>query len=59
GAYAYLLQQTMIVYGLNESIALAFGWILWLAQTAVIVTGGLISFVVMPYNNKRKQLEKT
>ena len=57
GAYAYLLQQTMIVYGLNEGIALAFGWILWLAQTAVIVIGGLISFVAMPYYNK-KNLEK-
>ncbi len=53
GAYAYLLQQTMIVYGLNEGIALAFGWILWLAQTAVIVIGGLISFVTMPYYNKQ------
>jgi uncharacterized protein (TIRG00374 family) len=58
GAYAYLLQQTMIVYGLNEGIALAFGWILWLAQTAVIVIGGLISFVAMPYYNKQKNLEK-
>lgn len=59
GAYAYLLQQTMIVYGLNEGVALAFGWILWLAQTAVIVTGGLISFVAMPYYNKHKKIEKS
>ena len=54
GAYAYLLQKTMQVYGLNEGIALAFGWILWLAQTAVILIGGLISFVAIPYYNKRK-----
>ena len=59
GAYAYLLQQTMILYGLNEGIALAFGWILWLAQTAVILIGGLISFVAMPYYNKQKHFEKT
>jgi glycosyltransferase 2 family protein len=59
GAYAYLLQQTMIVYGLNEGIALAFGWILWLAQTSVIVIGGLISFVAMPYYNKHKKIEKS
>jgi hypothetical protein len=54
GAYALLLKQTMIVYGLDKGIALAFGWILWLAQTAVIVIGGLISFVAMPYYNKQK-----
>jgi glycosyltransferase 2 family protein len=58
GAYALLLQKTMMVYGLNKGIALAFGWILWLAQTAVILIGGLISFVGMPYYNKRKLREK-
>jgi uncharacterized protein (TIRG00374 family) len=60
GAYAYLIQKTMQVYGLNEGIALAFGWILWLAQTTVILIGGLISFVAIPiYNKKKKTLEKT
>lgn len=58
GAYAFLIQKTMVVYGLNEGIALAFGWILWLAQTAVILIGGLISFVAIPYYNKRKQLRE-
>ena len=59
GAYAYLLQKTMQVYGLNEGIALAFGWILWLAQTTVILIGGLISFVAIPYYNKRKLREQS
>ena len=59
GAYAYLLQKTMQVYGLNEGIALAFGWILWLAQTAVILIGGLISFVAIPYYNKNKLREQS
>jgi glycosyltransferase 2 family protein len=57
GAYAYLIQQTMQLYGLNEVIALAFGWILWMAQTAVILIGGLISFVALPWYNKRKNNE--
>lgn len=59
GAYAYLIQKTMPIYGLDEGIALAFGWILWLVTTTVIVTGGLISFVLLPYYNKRKTLEKS
>jgi glycosyltransferase 2 family protein len=58
GAYAYLLQKTMHVYGLNEGVALAFGWILWLAQTTAILVGGLISFVAIPYYNKRKNLRE-
>ena len=59
GAYAYLLQKTMQVYGLNEGIALAFGWILWLAQTAVILIGGFISFLAIPYYNKKILHEKS
>jgi uncharacterized protein (TIRG00374 family) len=54
GAYAYLLQQTMQMYGLNEVIALAFGWILWMAQTAVILIGGIFSFAAIPYYNKKR-----
>lgn len=58
GAYALLIEKTMEVYGLQTGIALAFGWILWLSQTAVILLGGLISFVAFPYLNKKKQVEK-
>jgi glycosyltransferase 2 family protein len=55
GSYAILVQKTMQVYGLNGGIALAFGWILWVAQFAVILVGGLISFVAIPYYNKNKK----
>jgi hypothetical protein len=56
GAYAYLVQKTMQLYGLNYTVALAFGWLLWLAQTAVILLVGVISFTAMPWiNSKRKQ----
>ncbi|MGQ0740631.1 MAG: lysylphosphatidylglycerol synthase transmembrane domain-containing protein [Bacteroidota bacterium] len=58
GAYAYMIGQTMQLYGLSYPIAVAFGWILWLATTAVIVIGGLISFVAIPYHNKKRELEK-
>ncbi len=59
GAYAYLIEKTMQLYGLNYSIALAFGWILWLATTAVIVIGGLFSFAAMPYYNKQRNSAKS
>jgi uncharacterized protein (TIRG00374 family) len=59
GAYAYLIQKTMPIYGLNENIALAFGWILWLVTTAVIVIGGLISFALVPYYNKKRIREES
>ncbi len=58
GAYAYLIEKTMQLYGLNYTIALAFGWILWLAQTSVILLGGILSFGVLPYFNKKKKREQ-
>lgn len=59
GAYAYLIEKTMQLYGLNYTIALAFGWILWLAQTTVILLGGLISFAALPYYNKNRIREQS
>jgi uncharacterized protein (TIRG00374 family) len=54
GGYAYLLEQVMQVYGLSEGVALAFGWLLWLSNTGVIIIGGLFSFVALPLFNKKK-----
>lgn len=59
GAYAFMIQKTMELYGLSYPIAVAFGWILWLATTAVIVTGGLFSFAAIPYYNKKRIVEET
>ncbi len=58
GAYAYLIEKTMELYGLNYTIALAFGWILWLAQTLVMILGGLISFVALPFFNKKRTISE-
>ena len=58
GAYALLIEKTMEIYGLKEGIALAFGWVLWLSQTAVILIGGLFSFAALPYFNKKESIEK-
>ncbi len=58
GAYAYLIEKTMQLYGLPKGIALAFGWILWLVQTAVIFIGGFFSFAAIPLFNKKRIIER-
>jgi uncharacterized protein (TIRG00374 family) len=58
GAYPFIIQQTMMLYKLESGFALAFGWLLWLAQTSVIVTGGLTSFMLIPWYNKKKQAQQ-
>ena len=58
GAYAFLLEKTMQLYGLPQGIALAFGWMLWLAQFVVILVGGFFSFIAIPFYNKKKLAQK-
>lgn len=52
GAYAYLIQKTMELYGTEEAVSIAFGWLLWLVQTGVIVVGGLASFAGIAIKRK-------
>jgi glycosyltransferase 2 family protein len=54
GGYALLIEGTMMLYGLSQSIAAAFGWLLWIAQTVIILIGGVISFALFPVFNRRK-----
>jgi uncharacterized membrane protein YbhN (UPF0104 family) len=56
GAYPLLIEKTMWIYGLEEGVSKAFGWILWIVQTAVILLGGIISFVLLPTFNRKKTL---
>ncbi|MFM8709822.1 MAG: YbhN family protein, partial [Sphingomonadales bacterium] len=55
GAYAFLVEKSMQLYGLPYGIALAFGWLLWLAQTGVTVLTGFVSFLLLPWFNKKQQ----
>ncbi len=52
GAYQLMVQKTMALYGLNDNIGWAFGWITWIPQTLIILLLGLISFALLPYYNK-------
>ncbi len=54
GAYQIIIQKTLLLYDIKENIGLAFGWLLWLAQTFVVLFLGLISFVLLPHYNRKK-----
>lgn len=58
GGYALFIEGTMMLYGLQKSIATAFGWLLWIAQTVVILLGGLLSFILLPAYNRRLARKK-
>lgn len=53
GAYAYAVQETLAWYQVPLLIGFTFGWILWIAQTGVILLGGLISMMLLPITNRK------
>lgn len=53
GAYAYAIQETLVWYNIPSLIGFTFGWILWIAQTGVILLGGLVSMTLLPLTNRK------
>lgn len=54
GAYQWIVLQIMLLWGYSTAIGVAFGWIAWLAQVAVVLLGGLLSFGLLAIGNKEK-----
>lgn len=52
GAYQWIVLQIMILWGYTTAMGVAFGWIVWLAQTAVVLLVGLLSFGLLAIGNK-------
>jgi len=55
GAYPPAVQLVLVkFYAIKASYALAFGWVSWMAQTAIVLVLGLLSLLLLPlYNAKR------
>ena len=51
GVYPVAVAQTLVLYGLNYEAGFAMGWIIWVAQTAMIIIFGVASLILMPLYN--------
>jgi len=58
GAYPLLVQETMMLYGLTENMAKAFGWLLWLVQFFMVIFFGALSLILLPLVNRKSKDEK-
>jgi hypothetical protein len=54
GAYPLLIAQIFLLYGIPETIGTAFGWLVWISQTLLIILLGLLSFALLPLLNRSK-----
>ncbi len=55
GVYPIFVASAITLYGINENSALAFGWIMWTAQTLMVLVFGGLSFLVLPLYNQEKE----
>jgi uncharacterized membrane protein YbhN (UPF0104 family) len=58
GAYALLVQEVVAFYGIEkEPYGVALGWLLWFGQFLSFVLFGVLSFILLPRINKKKNEE--
>lgn len=54
GLYPVAVAGALALFGIENEPATAFGWIMWTAQTAMIVVFGGLAFLLLPIVNKNK-----
>lgn len=52
GTYPVLVSGALVLYNVESNPALAFGWIMWTAQTLMVILFGGLSFLTLPIYNK-------
>ncbi|MBW8242318.1 flippase-like domain-containing protein [Muricauda oceani] len=54
GLYPIAVSAALSIYGISSVSGDAFGWIMWIAQTFMVVVFGTISFLVLPLLNRNR-----
>lgn len=54
GVYPVAVAQTLVLYAIPYEAGFAMGWIIWVAQTIMVVTFGVLSLILMPVINSTR-----
>ncbi len=54
GIYPIAVSSALAIFGISKVSGDAFGWIMWISQTLMIVVFGAISFLILPLWNRNK-----
>ncbi|MCG2461555.1 flippase-like domain-containing protein [Flavobacteriaceae bacterium F89] len=54
GLYPIAVSKSLALFGISSVSGDAFGWIMWISQTAMVVIFGAISFLVLPLWNRNR-----
>ncbi len=54
GVYPVAIAAILEIYGIDKQAGEALGWILWAAQTSIMLVLGLFSVILLPFLNRDK-----
>ena len=54
GLYPIAVSKALAIFGISQVSGDAFGWIMWIAQTLMVVVFGAISFLILPLLNRNQ-----
>lgn len=54
GIYPWIVAQILLLFGVSGTKGYAMGWILWSGQTVMIILAGLLSMILLPFLNNKK-----
>jgi uncharacterized protein (TIRG00374 family) len=54
GSYPVAVTGAFLLFGIPKELGTEFGWVMWTAQTAMIIVFGGLSFLLLPIYNKQK-----
>ena len=57
GIYPAIVAETLVLYGVVSVQGYALGWLIWTSQNVTIVLVGIISLILLPVLNNRKNVE--
>ncbi len=56
GIYPLAVEESLGWYGVQSATGLAFGWVMWLSQTLMVVIFGGLSLFILPFINRSKSI---
>lgn len=58
GVFPIAIMETLMLYGVSKTSALALGWILWSSQTLMIIILGVSSIPLLRWYNRNNEVEE-
>ncbi|RYD99838.1 MAG: flippase-like domain-containing protein [Sphingobacteriales bacterium] len=58
GTYPLIVAGVLLLFGINEGVGMAFGWICWGVQTVLVLILGLASLILLPIVNGKRNTQQ-